>query len=105
MAWESRDGRLYYYDKRRVDGRVVSRYVGRGLEAQLAENMNELARLEREELREEKKRRHKIDREVDAHVRRTVCAVRLLTDAAMLATGYHKHKGQWRRRRGYIATA
>ncbi len=105
MAWETRGGRRYYYEKKRVDGRVVSRYVGCGLAAQLAENVNEMLRIEREVLREESRRQAALDREIDTQIRTAMRAVKLVTDAALFVAGYHKHKGQWRRKRGHIGAA
>ncbi len=100
MGWENRPSGRYYYEKKREDGRVVSKYVGRGLVAQLAESVNLMQRAEREELRAEMRRQAAQDRETDALIRRAARRVKLLTDASLLAAGYYRHKGQWRKRRG-----
>jgi len=99
MGWETRNGRAYYYEKKREDGRVVSRYVGTGLTAQLAENVNEMLRIEREELRVEKLVQKAIDHDIDAQLRGARRATKIITEAVLIASGYHKHKGQWRRKR------
>lgn len=36
MGWEKRQGKLYYYRKRRVDGQVRSIYIGCGEQARQA---------------------------------------------------------------------
>jgi hypothetical protein len=100
MAWETRNGRLYYYEKKRENGRVVSRYVGRGLAAQLAESVNRMLRIEREELREEARKQAALDREIDRRIRQSALVVKLMTETTLVLAGFHKHKGQWRRRRG-----
>ena len=53
MAWERRaGGGLYYVRKRRVNGRVVSEYVGTGLAAALAAELDAQERIEHEARRE-----------------------------------------------------
>lgn len=99
MAWETRSGRRYYYEKKRVDGRVVSRYVGRGLSAQLAQSCNAIARIEREELRIAAKAQAALDRELDSQIRRSARVVKLMVETSLILSGFHKHKGQWRRKR------
>ena len=99
MGWEERKGRFYYYEKRREGDRVVSKYVGTGSFAEacavLDESEKEKRRLEREALRQE---REALDREA-RQVRDVLDQIRALTHAALIAGGYHMHKGQWRKRR------
>ncbi len=40
MGWEERNGRLYYYEKRREGRRVVSQYVGTGTFAEACAVLN-----------------------------------------------------------------
>ena len=100
MGWEYRNGRRYYYRKKRRGGRVVSEYCGAGeyitLMANLEESFRDMARLEREQQKEEREAQRAIDRELD----RVGGELRALVAAALLASGYHQHKGQWRRKRG-----
>jgi hypothetical protein len=42
MAWEERNGRMYYYRKRREGGRVVSEYVGAGIGAEAIATMDRI---------------------------------------------------------------
>lgn len=99
MAWEERNGRRYYYTKERVGSRVVSHYVGAGLIAPLCAQRDEEERAkkaaERAALRREIEKQDAIDARIDA-----VCklAEKLVT-AALIASGYHQHKRQWRKKR------
>ena len=34
MGWEERNGRMYYYSKRREGDRVISEYIGAGMGAE-----------------------------------------------------------------------
>ncbi len=99
MGWEERKGRFYYYRKRREGGRVVSEYVGDGPLADACEALDEAEkekrRLEREALRQE---REALDRQA-GQVKDVLDQIRALTHAALIAGGYHMHKGQWRKRR------
>ena len=99
MGWEQRKGRFYYYEKRREGDRVVSKYVGTGSFAEacavLDEAEKEKRQLEREALRQE---REALDRQA-GQVKDVLDQIRALTHAALIAGGYHMHKGQWRKRR------
>lgn len=95
MAWEERNGRQYYYRKRREGKRVISEYLGSDSEAtQYAQSSQERGmriHSEREKRREMTSTNAEIDR---------ICET--LTDAVrawLLASGYHQHKRQWRKRR------
>ncbi len=90
---------MYYYDKVRENGRVVSKYIGKGIASQLVEAINAESRFEREELLRERIVQKAVDREIDTVIRELAAQAKVLTEAVLVASGYHKHKGQWRRRR------
>ena len=107
MAWEKR-GRHgpYYTQSRRVDGRVVREYVGRGplaeIIAQADEAEREARRLERGREREQMEQ----DRELDDLFGAYSAGVDELLRGVLEAAGYHRHKrGEWRRRREQKETA
>lgn len=105
MGWEDRGGQAYYYRKERDGERVVSRYVGTGYGARLiAESERALRREAKERRRARERERRRLERPLDA-IRQAEEAVRLLRDAALIAAGYHTHKGQWRKQRGETAMA
>jgi hypothetical protein len=98
MGWKTINGRRYFYKLEREGDRVKSTYFGAGESGSLMAEWIALERLERaaerERLREERE-------EADAEERAIAewfDGVQAVADAAMLATGYYKHKGQWRRR-------
>jgi hypothetical protein len=101
MAWEKR-GRHgpYYTQSRRVDGRVVREYVGRG---PLAESIAQADEAEREARRLERGREREQleqDRELDQLFSAYSAGVDELLRGVLEAAGYHRHKrGEWRRRR------
>ena len=103
MAWETRErGGRYYTRSRRSpeDGRVLREYVGSG---PLAEAAAEADRTERE-LVEAERRREKTELErleaLAAPVLEISQAAEILFRAHLIACGYHRHKGEWRRARG-----
>lgn len=97
MAWEDRNGRRYYYRKRRAGKRVMSEYVGSGLAGEIAEIFDAEDRYEAEykraELREQKTRVQAIDSQAGEIEKYS----RAFTRACLLLAGYHPHKGQWRK--------
>ena len=98
MAWEKRRRKRYYYSKRRLAGRVVSDYVGAGEAAGVIATLEVLYREQR--IAEQRHRRceQESHRAADAEIDRLGGGIRLLVAAALLARGYHTHKGQWRLR-------
>lgn len=99
MAWEERNGNRYYYHKRRIGDRVVSEYMGGGELAEAFAYLDGIDRqrddLEREATRAEQEAQREIDKQIDE----MISLARTLADATLLAAGYHRHKGQWRKRR------
>ena len=97
MGWENRGNGLYDYRKRRDGNRVASEYVGKGISAYL------LMELDIEERMEGDYKRAQWNKQRSA-VKRTNSDNELLTEiingyvrAVLLTSGYHPHKGQWRR--------
>ena len=99
MALVHRNGRAYYYKSSREGGRVVCRYQGAGTNAVL---MALLDAGERED-REAEARDARAERDaLEAAERPLVDYFNLVDDiarAALLASGCHQHKREWRRRR------
>jgi hypothetical protein len=99
MAWERRGSNLYYYQSKRVDGRVRKKYVGTGEVAQAVAYADEAIRRSRV-VQSERAR-------VELEEARTLAsageelweAADILAVAELVAAGYHRHKGQWRMRR------
>ena len=99
MAWEERNGNRYYYTKMRIGDRVVSQYFGNG---ELAQAIAKLSELDRERIQLERtieRDKHEEIRTINRQVNEVCTAIRNITKAALLATGHHQHKGQWRKRR------
>jgi hypothetical protein len=97
MAWENRNGRRYYYRKRRAGKRVVSEYVGTGLAGEIAEIFDEEVRCETEYERRELRKQKTRFKEIDIQAGEVEDYTRTVTRACLLLAGYHTHKGQWRR--------
>ena len=99
--WERRErGGLYYTRSRKEGGRVIREYVGGGILGELAARVDELKRLKREEEAAAwKEERERLDRL--AGLLDECCEdVETITRAALLATGFRRHKrGEWRKSR------
>ena len=101
MGWEKREGRVrYYYRKRRVKSsrRVVSEYVGNGLQAQEAALRDRAEREIRQQGAAARRQRRASAALVDREVEEACDLIRALMRADLLLNGYHTHRGQWRRR-------
>ena len=102
MGWETRGtgSHRYFYLPRRVGNRVVRQYFGRGPDAQQAAQADAAARALRMEARSEllalRATLDGLDR-LTAELRR---GSDLLSEAALLSSGFHQHRGQWRKWRG-----
>ena len=100
MALVRRNGRPYRSRSVRRGGRVTSAYRGSGPGAARLGAMDAARRAEEAAARAA----WQAERErLDAQERAIVAwfdRVQELADTALVAAGYHRHKRQWRRRRG-----
>jgi hypothetical protein len=99
MGWETRKGRPYYYHKTRIGGRVVSQYIGRGPLAEALIAFDAADRADRAWKGHTQAEARQRDQEREQRLEALRAVLRDMTDAALLASGYHTHKGQWRKRR------
>jgi hypothetical protein len=99
VAWERRGGNLYYYQAEREDGRVRKRYIGAGEVAEMIAHNDETIRRSRAELRERARTELEEARCLALAGAELEEAAEILARAQMVAAGYHRHKGEWRRRR------
>jgi hypothetical protein len=100
VAWEERKGNRYYYQSERDEqGRVVKKYIGTGQIAELVAHAEETRRKVREDRRA--KEREELERmeALAAPVLELDEVTDVLARAALLAAGYHHHRGEWRRER------
>ena len=99
MGWEQRGAHEYYYRKQRDGRRVKSLYVGRGEIAKMVSELQSSSGLfekaivlacpsEQEKLKEQ-----------DAKIELACRLVDSITQAALLAAGFHQHRRQWRKKR------
>lgn len=100
MSWETRArGTRYYTRSKRINGRIIRQYIGRG---ELAERLAAADRRDRERRamvrHQQRLERERADRDA-APIIGLHDELDILTRAALLATGYHRHHGEWRRRR------
>ena len=99
MAWKTINGRRYYYKSERDGGRVRSTYFGAGEGGTLMAEMVALVRLERAADREQLREERQDSEAEETAVSEWFDGVQAVADAAMIAAGFHKRKGQWRRKR------
>jgi hypothetical protein len=100
MGWESRErGTSYYTRSRKVGDRVVREYIGGGLAGQLAAEADRVERERREaEALREKQERQKLEALASPFLE--LCeAAEILARAHLIADGYRRVEGHWRRRR------
>jgi hypothetical protein len=101
VAWETRKrGGSYYTRSRRQDGRVIREYIGGGVLGRLAAQLDELERRRKEEEAAHWQAERESLTQSVGFLRELEEAAKILTRAEFLVSGYHKHKGEWRRQRG-----
>jgi hypothetical protein len=98
MGWEMRGNGQYYYRKRRRGRRVVSEYVPSSI-AMLIEGLDAEKRNERERLRQSERIERERLRAVNQVVDEVGEYVRPIVERALIDNGFHRHKGQWRKKR------
>jgi hypothetical protein len=97
MGWEYRGNRLYYYRKKREGKHVISEYIGVGTTAYLIAELDREDRLARAfDATEWKKQKNEI-KKVDNEMNQLQKSINGFVRALFLTSGYHPHKGQWRR--------
>jgi hypothetical protein len=99
MAWDKRRcGRRYYCRSVWVDGRSVKQYVGAGAAGRAAADRDQLDRLDRRAKRDAWAAWDaKVD-EATPPLDRFCETADLIVRAALIVSGYHYHRGEWRRR-------
>jgi hypothetical protein len=100
VAWEKRRGNRYYYQSERDEGGwVIKRYVGVGEIAELIARADESRRRAREA--ERTRGREELERleVLAAPVLELHEAAEVLARAHLIAGGYRRCKGVWRRER------
>jgi hypothetical protein len=99
MSWEDRNGRMYYYRKRRKGKRVISEYVGAGFPGEIAEIFDledkHEANYSRAVFQVQKERAQVITKQA----RQIETFTQAMTRACLLLSGYHAPRREWRKRR------
>ncbi len=101
MAWERRGENFYYYRSVREGAKVRKDYIGRGEVAQIIAHSDDVIRHSRK-VRAERGREALDQAEGLASCAASLeleGATEVLARAQMVSAGYHRHKGEWRRRR------
>ena len=99
MGWKRIGNHSYFYRSRREGGRVVSEYLGRGELGMLTSALDRHDRQERDGRRAEEQAEREEAKRQERAVREWFEAVEVVATGAMLAAGFRKHHGQWRRAR------
>ncbi|HID75771.1 MAG TPA: hypothetical protein EYP56_07215 [Planctomycetaceae bacterium] len=100
MAWEYRGKHgPYYYRSRRVGGRVVKEYLGRGEAAHWAAMMDLWDKQQRQQQTDRHRQRKAEEKALEDQLDNVCHLARLATWTQLLLSGYHNHKGEWRKRR------
>jgi hypothetical protein len=95
MPWLVKKTHTYFYKSVREGGRVRSVYRGRGVLGAAEALLIDGRRADAEARRAERERLDAEERSADDLFGR----VEMVARAALAAAGFHRHKGQWRRRR------
>ena len=102
MAWETRQrGGRYYTRSKKVNGRVVREYVGKGVTGERAAAADERERAQRQAQQAAWRSECERIELAIAPLEEFYDVVETLARASLLLAGYHRHhRGEWRRRRG-----
>jgi hypothetical protein len=99
MGWEYRGNRLYYYRKKREGKHVVSEYIGAGISGYLIAVLDDEERLERTYNQNQWKKQRNEMKKIENDLNQLQKNINGFVRAVFLTSGYHPHKGQWRRTR------
>ena len=99
MGWERRGNGQYYYRKKRINGRVVSLYIGGGEFAAASQVLDQSESaskaLEIAAWQDEKNQATAIDQKVNNSLE----SLQGLIEQTLEGWGYRKVKGEWRKKR------
>jgi hypothetical protein len=99
MGWEQRGNNRYFYRKEREGSRVKSVYVGRGEIAHMVAQLQSSSPLLERFARAMKSPQQVQQEKAEAALEQASDLIELITEASLLAAGFHTHKRQWRRMR------
>ncbi len=99
MGWEQRGNNRYYYRKERDGSRVKSIYVGRGEIAHMVSDLQTSSTLFEKAIGIAHPSELEQAKEQDAKIEQACQLIDVITQASLLAAGFHQHKRQWRKRR------
>ena len=100
MAWETRNGRKYFYRSVRVGGRVRKQYFGAGPIGLLAAKLHDQQQQERAELRAVKQAFIGQFEVIDRLVENVLDTAKTVLDAALYGRGFYRHnRREWRGRK------
>jgi hypothetical protein len=97
MPWAQTDGRRYFYESRRVNGRQTKFYRGTGAVAEAAAAEVERRKARRAAAREALASFERDHEDGVAHLDQLATLSELLTHSCLLTAGFHRHNnGPWR---------
>src|ERR1051325_2995715 len=99
MGWEQRGNNRYFYRKEREGSRVKSVYVRRGEIAHMVAQLQSSSPLLERFARSMKSPQQVQQEKAEAALEQASDLIELITEASLLAAGFHTHKRQWRRMR------
>ena len=99
MSWERRGNNFYYYKKERDGSRVKSIYVGRGEIANMISNLQSTSGLFERAIGIAYPSLQEKLSEQDANIDRACALIDAITQASLIAAGFHQHRRQWRKKR------
>jgi hypothetical protein len=99
MGWERRSANEYYYRKERDGSRVKSIYVGRGEIAHMVSDLQSTSGLFERALSIAYPAQTEQPKDQDAKVEHACRLIDSITQASLLAAGFHMHRRQWRKKR------
>ena len=99
MSWETRNGRRYYYRKKRINGRIYSEYWGRGPEAEFIEDMHTRDPIELQIQQDVETRQKAAEESLLKDLTEIDRQIIVLLQSELVAAGFSQHRGQWRKRR------
>lgn len=98
MAFENRNGRTYYYRKKRIGNRVISEYVGGGEVADLIAGLDELKREQKQFETQIEREMRKESEEIDQDLTEIESKINLIIEGFLISKGFYKSKSrEWRK--------